>query len=56
MQSLTYADSVVAQSVAVPAVYGDVDFGLIPERLDADASVDDERFVKMRGAVGRVLG
>ncbi|MDE0802390.1 MAG: oxygenase MpaB family protein [Acidimicrobiales bacterium] len=55
MQSQTHADSVVGQSVAVPAVYGDVDFGLMPERLDVDAAAADDRFVKMRGAVTRVL-
>lgn len=55
MPSQTYAAPVVEQAVALPAVYGDVDFSLVPERLDAEASLDDDRFRKMRGAVARVL-
>ena len=53
--SQTYADPVVDQARALPAVYGSVDFDIVPERLDAAATVDDARFRKMRGAVARVF-
>ena len=33
----------------------DLDLDLVPERLDVDASVDDDRFAKMRSAVARVF-
>lgn len=50
-----YADSVVRQRDEIPAIYGEVDFSIVPERLDAEATVDDERFGKSRDAVARVF-
>ena len=55
MSSQTYADAVMAQATELPAVYGTVDFSVVPERLDTGAVADDERFATMRGAVARVL-
>ena len=52
---LTYAETVTRQRDDLPAVYGDVDFGLVPERFDAGATLDDARFAPMRSAVARVL-
>lgn len=49
-----YADRVARQRDDIPAIYGDVDFTVVPERLD-DAAADDERFASMRGAVDRVF-
>ena len=43
------------QRGAIPAMYGDVDFSIVPERYDSTASVDDERFAPMRSAVARVF-
>ncbi len=51
----TYADAVASQRDVIPAMYGDVDFDTVPERLVIDATVDDERFASMRRAVARVL-
>ena len=50
-----YADSVVRQRDDIPEIYGEVDFSIVPERLDAEATVDDERFGKSRDAVARVF-
>jgi hypothetical protein len=50
-----YADRVTRQRDELPALYGDVDFTIVPERFDAEASVDDERFAPIRDAVARVL-
>jgi hypothetical protein len=50
-----YSPAVVAQRDEVPGIYGDVDFSLVPERLDATASVDDARFASSRDAVARVF-
>ncbi len=55
MQTRNYADSVRRQRDDVPAIYGEVDFTIVPERLDHDASVDDERFAPVRDAVRRVF-
>lgn len=55
MQAATYADSVTRQRDDLPGIYGEVDFGVTPERLDRDAAIDDERFVDVRDAVGRVF-
>jgi len=38
-----YADSVLAQKEAIPAIYADVDFSLLPERYVADADVGQMR-------------
>ncbi|MEZ5165490.1 MAG: hypothetical protein R2695_03000 [Acidimicrobiales bacterium] len=55
MRVQVYADRVVAQREAVPGIYGDVDFSIVPERLDAEATVDDARFAKVRPQVARVF-
>lgn len=55
MTTWAYADRVSSQREVIPAIYGDVDFSVVPERLDHDASVDDERFAKHRDAVARVF-
>ncbi|HSP03572.1 MAG TPA: oxygenase MpaB family protein [Acidimicrobiales bacterium] len=55
MESTVYADRVVRQREQIPEVYGDVDFSIVPERYDADATVDDERFASMRRAIERVI-
>ncbi len=55
MTSQTYADGVMRQRDDLPAVYGDVDFDLVPERFDAGATVDDPRFETMHKAVARVF-
>ncbi len=55
MQSSVYAERVARQREQIPEIYGDVDFSIVPERYDADASVDDERFASMRRAVERVF-
>lgn len=50
-----YADDVVRQRDEIPGVYGDVDFTIVPERYDAEATIDDERFAPHRAAVERVF-
>lgn len=55
MESSVYADRVARQREEIPQVYGEVDFSIVPERYDADAAVDDERFASMRRAVERVF-
>lgn len=55
MQATAYADSVARQRDDLPAIYGGVDFTVVPERLDAAAAVDDERFASVRPAVERVF-
>ena len=35
----TYDQSVLDQATLVPEVYGEVDFSIVPERLDHDAVV-----------------
>jgi len=50
-----YDDRVVRQHDDIPAIYGGVDFSVVPERLDADATRDDERFAKLRDAADRVF-
>ena len=50
-----YADPVVQQAVDLPTIYGDVDFDVVPERLDAEATPDDDRFRSVRKAVDRVF-
>ena len=54
-QAPRYVANVERQRDEIPAVYGDVDFGIVPERYDSTASVDDERFASMRSAVARVF-
>lgn len=55
MQTQVYADSVIEQAELLPEVYGGVDFSVVPERLDRDASIHDERFRDMQRAVRRVF-
>lgn len=55
VQTQVYAESVVGQRVELPGIYGDVDFSIVPERLDAEATVDDARFANSRDAVARVF-
>lgn len=55
MQPSVYTDTVARQREDIPALYGDVDFSIVPERLDTGASIDDERFAPMRSAVERVF-
>ena len=50
-----YGESVARQREALPAMYGDVDFSIVPERYDGVATPDDERFAPMRSAVARVF-
>ncbi len=50
-----YADDIAQQADDNPTIYGDVDFELLPERFDVDASVDDERFAPIRDRVARVI-
>ena len=55
MKMQTYPDSVLAQRNDIPEIYGEVDFSIVPERLDTEAHVDDERFAKSRDAFRRVF-
>ncbi|NQY56764.1 MAG: DUF2236 domain-containing protein [Ilumatobacteraceae bacterium] len=50
-----YADDIARQADDNPTIYGDVDFALLPERYDRDASVDDERFAPIRSRVADVI-
>ena len=51
----TFDDTVTRQSSDIPSMYGAVDFSIVPERLDADATPDDPRFAKHREATDRVF-
>ena len=55
MQTPAYADAVVRQRDDLPGLYGDVDFTIVPERFDRDATVDDDRFAAHRNRVARVF-
>jgi hypothetical protein len=55
MKTQAYPDNVAAQRNDIPGIYGEVDFSIVPERLDIDAHVDDERFAESREAVRRVF-
>jgi hypothetical protein len=55
MQTQAYADSVTQQRNDLPEIYGEVDFTVVPERLDREAAIDDERFTATRDAVSRVF-
>ena len=55
MSAKPYPDRVLAQRQDNPVMYGDVDFSIVPERLDAEATLDDERFAERRSAVKRVF-
>lgn len=55
MHTQTYADTVLRQRDDLPGIYGGVDFTVVPERLDATATIDDDRFASSRDAVARVF-
>ena len=55
MRTQAYADSVTQQRDDLPGIYGEVDFTVVPERLDEGATIDDERFAALRDAVSRVF-
>jgi hypothetical protein len=55
MQTQAYANSVTQQRDEIPEIYGAVDFTLVPERLDSEATLDDDRFAASRDAVSRVF-
>ncbi|MDX2378908.1 MAG: oxygenase MpaB family protein [Acidimicrobiia bacterium] len=55
METQTYADRVIRQRDDIPGIYGEVDFAIVPERLDSEATVDDARFANVKEAVGRVF-
>ncbi|WP_395155208.1 oxygenase MpaB family protein [Ilumatobacter sp.] len=55
MQAQAYTDSVTQQRDALPEIYGEVDFTVVPERLDSEATLNDERFAATRTAVSRVF-
>lgn len=55
MQTQAYADTVVRQRDEIAALYGDVDFTIVPERLDDTATRDDERFRRHKEATDRVF-
>ena len=55
MQTQAYTDSVIQQRDDLPGIYGGVDFTVVPERLDQDATIDDQRFAATRDAVSRVF-
>ena len=55
MQTQAYADSVNRQRDDLPGIYGEVDFTVVPERLDEGATLGDERFAPVRDAVSRVF-
>ena len=55
MPATVYADAVARQRDEIPELYGDVDFSIIPERHDADASPNDERFAALQKAADRVF-
>ncbi len=50
-----YAEHVGRQADEIPTMYGEVDFGIVPERYDRDAAADDARFAPMRSAAARVF-
>ena len=51
----TYPDAVARQRDEIPGLYGDVDFTVVPERLDVDATAADDRFGRLRAATDRVF-
>jgi len=55
MDAMTYPDRVIAQRDANPTMYGAVDFSTVPERLDVEAQLDDQRFADVHSAVRRVF-
>ena len=55
LATMTYDQGVLDQATLVPEVYGEVDFSIVPERLDQDATIDDDRFKTIRKPVARVF-
>ncbi len=55
MATPEYTDFVRQQRDEIPGLYGKVDFSIVPERLDSEAVVGDERFGKLRSQVARVF-
>ena len=55
MDTEAYADGVTQQRNDLPGIYGAVDFTVVPDRLDLEATIDDERFAATRDAVSRVF-
>ena len=55
MSTPEYSDFVQRQREEIPGIYGEVDFSTVPERLDTQAKLDDERFDKLRSMVAPVF-
>jgi hypothetical protein len=55
MPTAEYTDLVRRQREEIPGLYGKVDFSTVPERLDTEATLDDERFEKLRSLVAPVF-
>ncbi len=55
MGNVQYSDAVRRQRDEIPELYGEVDFSIVPERLDREARLDDERFGPLRSQVARVF-
>lgn len=55
MQTQAYANNVIQQRDDLPGIYGEVDFTVVPERLDHLATIDDARFAATKEAVSRVF-
>ena len=55
MPTPEYTDLVRRQREEIPELYGKVDFSTVPERLDTEATLDDERFEKLRSLVAPVF-
>jgi len=55
MPTPEYTDLVRRQREEIPGLYGKVDFSTVPERLDTEATLDDERFEKLRSLVAPVF-
>jgi len=55
MPTPEYTDLVRRQREEIPGLYGKVDFSTVPERLDTEATLGDERFEKLRSLVAPVF-
>lgn len=55
MPTSGYSDFVQRQRDDIPGLYGSVDFSIVPERLDTEAALEDERFNPLREHVARVF-
>jgi mpaB/rubber oxygenase-like protein len=54
-EKVIYADSVLAQKTAIPAIYGDVDFSILPERYVSDDSIIDSLPTRYKRYAERAL-